>query len=156
MPIANLDSFCQNIITRDLRDLFVGPLIGSGTFRVVYGGKHDETAVIKFELDGWCFQNVMEHEVWQEVRGTEHAKWFAPVLDISPCGSILIQRRTRPLRPEELPDKMPNYFTDLKMKNFGLLGKRIVCHDYGITNLMRVGMTRRMCKADWWETETAP
>jgi hypothetical protein len=46
--------------------------------------------------------------------------------------------RTRPL--EKAPTHLPNFMTDLKPENFGRLGNRIVCHDYGLSNIMTRGL----------------
>ena len=147
------DDFFLNVVSRDFRDLFSGKQIGFGQFREVFVSKQDPDAVLKFELNDYSFHNIMEHFVWQEVQGTPHAKWFAPVLDISANGAVLIQRRTKRIEEDDLPAKMPCFFTDLKMSNFGRLGKRVVCHDYGFTLLMANGLTKRMAKADWWNTD---
>ena len=139
-----------NVITQDLRALFCGKSLGEGISRQVFACCNQKPdAVIKFETDAHSFQNVMEHEVWTEVRHTEHAKWFSPVLDISPNGVILLMRRTKPLTRDQLPERMPSFFTDLGMTNFGLLDGQIVCHDYGLNLLMSMGLSKRMRKADW-------
>ncbi len=144
------DDFFTNTITRDMRDLFCGKRLGNGMSREVFAFKHQKpTAVIKFETDDQAFQDVME----QEVRDTEFAKWFAPVLDISPNGAILLMRRTNPITVAQLPERMPSFFTDLGMPNFGLLEGNVVCHDYGLNLLIARGLSKRMRKVDWWGME---
>lgn len=60
-----------------------------------------------------------------------------------------MQSRTKPIEACELPKEVPAFFCDLKAANWGRLGKRIVCHDYGNNPLMEKGMTTRMKKAVW-------
>lgn len=92
---------------------------------------------------------MMEWFVWNRVCGTIYEKWFAPVVQISPNGRILVMKRTTPLG--ELPNSMPAFFTDFKRANYGVYEGRIVCHDYGTTLLMENGMSKRMCKVIWRE-----
>ena len=148
--MSAIDSF-TSVTARDLFSLVVGAKLGQGAFREVYASKTNPKVVLKFETDDGNFDNILEHEVWNRVKDTEFAKWFAPVHHISDCGVILVQERTQPLAMSELPARIPAFFTDLKRQNWGRLNGRIVCHDYGRNLLMENGMTKRMRKADWWE-----
>lgn len=129
---------------------FVGDYISHGLSRYVYEMNNDPHKVVKI-CTGNVKQNILEHEVWDRIRETEHAKWFAPVYHISQDGRVLIQHKTKPVTREELPDKIPAFFTDMKVTNWGRVYKRIVCHDYGMNLLMEHGMTKRLRKADWWD-----
>lgn len=60
-------------------------------------------------------------------------------------------KRTHPIPPGSYPDRMPAFLTDMKRTNYGLIGKQVVCHDYGTNLLMQMGLTKRMKKADWWD-----
>jgi hypothetical protein len=122
--------------------------MGYGTHRAVYLSKLLPDCVIKMEL-GDRFANVIEWEVWNAVKDTEHAKWFAPCLHLSPNGMILVQQKTEPAY--EYPKEIPAYFTDIKGENFGMLNGNFVCHDYGNNLLMERGMTKRMRKVNWQE-----
>lgn len=123
--------------------------IGRGISRVTYSSKLLPDYVIKVEENSKWFQNVMEWEVWDRVRFTPYARWFAPCVEISPCGGVLIMKRTEPAQKSKYPDKMPAFFTDFKRENYGLLNGKIVCHDYGCNLLMENGMTKRMRKVEW-------
>lgn len=140
------------VLPGDLWELAVGDCLGSGASRHVYVWRPDPTLVLKIETDRHSWSNIEEWEVWRTVAHTAHAKWFAPVIQIAGGGSMLLQRRTQPLRPDELPEKIPAYLTDTKSENFGLLDGRFVCHDYGLHLLRERGLTRHMAKAEWWKS----
>lgn len=108
----------------------LGAELGRGVGRAVYAYELDATKVVKVEDTAQSFQNVVEWEAWRVVKDTHLAKWFAPCHHISPNGSILIQERTTPI--VRFPAKVPSFFTDLKLANFGKLpGRPFVSHDYG-------------------------
>lgn len=144
------DKYFNNSVSGDFFDTFVGKQIGRGAGRSVFACKHDEDVVCKIEAIGGSFQNVIENEIWDELQYSDHAKWLAPVLWISPNGNILIQRRTELIPKKKYPDKVPHWFTDTKYENFGMLNGKFVCHDYG-TQILTSGVTKRMVKADWWD-----
>lgn len=125
--------------------------IASGMSRNVFAHRYDQTIVIKHEF-GAHFQNVVEWELWQQLREDKELKpWFAPCLHISGYGQWLIQRRTFPIEQRALPKKVPALFTDLKIENWGWLNGHPVCHDYGTMLCRLIGTaSRRMRKADWW------
>lgn len=140
----------------DAFTLFCGNRLGGGMTRVVYEfgyGKSD--FVIKCEA-GQGHQNSMEFAVWKTV-SDEHKslmRWFAPCTHISDFGRWLIQRRTRPVTIDELRKelpKVPAFFSDMKVGNWGRLGKQIVCHDYGSYFVLHHGLTKAMRRAEWWE-----
>ncbi len=85
-------------------------------------------------------------EIWSHDKDIR--RWLAPCVQISPCGSILIQKRTTPAPSSRYPAKMPKFLTDMKRSNYGLYKGRLVCHDYGLICLTVTTATR---KADWWE-----
>jgi hypothetical protein len=92
----------------------------------------------------------MEWMVWESVRSVDYVRdWFAPCLFISPTGGVLLQVRTTPVLSHDLPERVPVYLTDLKPRNFGRLGKRIVQHDYANHLLFERGMSKRTKRATW-------
>lgn len=138
-----------DVVLHDFVELFCGEKLGEGVGREVYVYALDETKVIKVETTAHSFQNITEWQVWQEVQHTQYAKWFAPCHWISPCGIVLIQSRTQPVKKP--PEKIPNFFTDLKAENYGRLKGRFVCHDYGLNLLVANGLGRvRMRKWEFW------
>lgn len=138
-----------NFIHVDMMRLICGEYLGSGIGRQVYVCAINPKLVIKFESTSHSFQNVKEWEVWQAVSEVEHVKrWFAPCEMISPCGAVLIQRRTTECY--NFPERMPAFLCDFKSENYGILDGRLVCHDYGMHLMLENGMTKRMRKADWW------
>lgn len=133
----------------------VGRFIGGGIARNVYEYLPDLDFVVKVEHRAYSFQNAMEWETWVEVRETKWAKWFAPCKTISMNGSVLIQRKTHPLPPALRPMKLPNFLTDLKRQNFGMIDDQVVAHDYGMTLLFSkaFGAARmKNVERDWWST----
>lgn len=137
------------VIHRDLFHMITGKELGRGIARVVYDSGLMPDCVIKCEEGGKSFQNVLEWEIWDRVQGTKFEKWFAPCVEISGNGSVLVQRKTTPAT--RFPEKMPAFLTDFKRTNYGIYKGRLVAHDYGMTLLMENGMTTRMCKAKWWD-----
>lgn len=129
-------------------DFFLGDHIGSGCSRDVYEYNLDNKYVVKIENKEARGDNWAEWRIWETVMHTEHKKWFAECTWISDCGRIMLQRRTTPLSQKNKPEKVPLYFTDLKMSNFGTIGKQVVCHDYSycIEMFGTYGMTKRMQK----------
>lgn len=137
-------------IGRDFFQLVCGEQIGAGLGREVFELVLNPDLVVKFETGGGSFQNVHEWQVWQSVQFTDHAKWFAPCRKISSCGTVLIQSRTQPVRREELPERIPSFFSDTKIENWGLLDGQTVCHDYGTHMMLERGISKRKFKVDWW------
>ena len=119
----------QDILDKELWNLVLGYEIGYGRDRTVYMCALNTSFVIKVEYGERSFQNRVEWETWEYVSGGPYEKWFAPCNRISPCGTLLFQKRTTPV--QKLPKKLPAFFTDLKCENFGMFEGRLVCHDYG-------------------------
>lgn len=138
-------------VHRDMFHAVCGDRIGTGMSREVYACTLNPAWVVKVE-DGAChFQNVIEWEIWSGAKDRDAGRWLAPCHFISPNGSILIQSRTTPARTKEYPDRMPAFLTDFKRANYGLIGKRFVCHDYGTALVLDNGLSTRLRKAGWWE-----
>lgn len=136
--------FTEDPISADFFDMFVGDHIASGSARNVYcyaDGKN----VIKFEQAG-TYQNTSEWDAWLHVQGTDVAKWFAPCKFLSPTGRVLVQAYAPDMKPHQIPDKVPAFFSDIKYENWGWYKGHPVCRDYGLTLLMEHGMTKRMRK----------
>jgi hypothetical protein len=144
-----------NIMLQDMATMFAGQFIGSGLSRNVYEYGVSHEYVIKFEFGHGDFQNTKEWLVWEYVREVPNvAAWFAPCKQISHMGRWLIQRRTTPVTIDELRKELPRvpaHFTDLKVGNWGRIGKRICCHDYGTSLITQEGVTTKMRRADWWQ-----
>lgn len=133
-------------IHTELKNLVLGKKLGTGAYRKVYAHRQDKSLVVKVEEGGRMFSNVVEWETWQYVQYTALAKWFAPCVDISPCGSILLMKRVEPARMSEMPKQVPAIFTDLKIENWGVLDGKVVCCDYG--NLL-LNIKGNLKKAEW-------
>lgn len=138
-----------NNVSRDLSRLVLGDALGSGQYRQVFEWLPDPSLVAKVEDGAGCFTNILEEQVWRRVRDTEFAEWFAPVVSISDTGILSLQRRTEPVSRCDLPKRVPAFFADLKLSNWGRFEGRVVCHDYGIHMMLEKGMTKRMVAAEW-------
>jgi hypothetical protein len=149
MPVTN--DYFRSAPEKEFFEAMCGERLGGGMSRDVWSSVLDPSVVIKFETDKGHFQNVMEWEVWQEVKETKWAKWFAPCVSISGTGSVLIQKRTKVVsNRDKYPVKMPVFLGDFKYSNYGLFKGQMVAHDYGRCRLMTEGLTDRMKKVDWW------
>jgi hypothetical protein len=142
--------------SRDVLTFIAGEYLGAGASRDVWVCGWDPELVVKRETINpkHRFQNHAEYAVWESVKGTEHERWFAPILHVSDSGLWSLQRRTRPVTLEQLRRELPlvpAFFTDLKTGNWGRLKNgRIVCHDYGLLLTAHRGLNGRMKRAKWW------
>lgn len=144
-----LDKIFSGTISRDLRDMILGDWIASGSHRGVFQHATDKTCIIKLEKEYHQFYNVIEWEVWNRVKDTEYAKWFAPCVAISNNGRFLIQKKTKKVEMKKLPRKILHFFCDRKVENWGLYRGQPVCHDYALTVLMEEGMSKKMEIVKW-------
>lgn len=136
----------------DLQSLLFGQLLGIGIHRKVGVFKPDPTLVIKCALE--CPNiNALEYEVWQMVKETGIARWFAPVASMSPSGMFLLQERVERIAKKDYPKMIPSFFSDQKYSNYGLWRGKFVCCDYAgfISTSMSHKWNDKMKKADWWE-----
>lgn len=136
----------------DLKDLVLGKALGVGIHRKVGVFKPDPTLVIKCAVD--CPNiNILEEEVWNMVKETDIAKWFAPCVAISENGIFLLQKMVETRPRKEYPTHVPSFFGDLKYANFGWLNGKFVCCDYAgfMMTSMSHKWSSKMKKADWWE-----
>ena len=134
---VNTISNLQDVNT-DLIITLLGEKIGRGIYRTVYQHNWDKDYVIKIEPKNTeC--NITEYLLWDEIRGLKNElawvkDWFAPVLWVSPNGKILCMQKTYEYpknKKLERPNEIPAFFTDIKWDNFGWIGSKFVCHDYG-------------------------
>lgn len=146
------DYFGGNAISLDFFDAICGERLGGGVSRDVFVCKINPDLVVKIDSESSQFQNITEWKVWNELRAINSPliKWLAPCHSISPCGNVLIQSRTAPLRRREMKryGSLPEFLTDRKMENYGIINGKLVCHDYGHVNWTLGG---KMTKVDWGE-----
>ena len=138
-----------SITAQDAMSALCGEYLGAGAFRSVYVLASDDTKVVKMESGAASFHNIHEWGVWMDFRDIRAvAKWLAPCRHISSAGAWLIQDRTEPLpKGFRLPKSLPEFLTDTKLGNFGLLGGNLVCHDYGI---VRQALETKRRPVEWW------
>lgn len=136
-------------VATDFYDTFCGQRLGGGVGREVFINRFDPTTVIKIETGFRSFQNILEWELWEcQQYHKPVSKWLAPCVSISPCGIVLIQKRTEPIPTKLLPKEIPSWCWDVKQENWSLYEGRPVMHDYGITGLL-ANAPKRMKKADF-------
>lgn len=147
---VSLGDHFRTVLARDLMGMVLGDSICHGTHRHVFNHATNKDWIVKVENGAQSFMNIAEYQVWQSVKETKLAKWFAPVLEISPSGLLLIMPRCQVATiNDDLPKSVPAFMTDLKPENWGWLDGRWVCLDYGLHLLHEHGMTSRMRKANW-------
>lgn len=148
--ISTLESVNSDLIT-----MFLGEKLGSGSYRSVYAfNPNPDKYVVKIEpLSTNC--NANEFLTWENACGFINdfawaKEWFAPVLWMSPNAKVLIMERTVPEHKKDKPrpDKVPDFLCDVKYDNFGWIGDKFVCHDYGfLWGFLQYG--KKMKKANW-------
>lgn len=139
----------------EILSIVCGEYIGSGAFRDVYEYSLDPKYVVKvINATSTPEANINEFQLYNEIRGLcgplEWVKdWFAPIKWISQGGYVLLQRKTKPNHKKlHRPDKIPSFLYDIKLDNFGWIGDKFVCHDYGILYGF-IEYRKRFKKADW-------
>jgi hypothetical protein len=131
----------------DAFNVMCGNKISEGTYRTVFVCKFDPELVVKVEKEYGTFMNIHEWRNWELLQDADHIKrWLAPCKFISPNGRVLVQYRTLPLYPDDMPEKVPNFLTDLKWENFGRWRGNVVCHDYP---MVIANASYRLKKANW-------
>jgi hypothetical protein len=145
--------FSNAFVHKELWDLMCSEPIGEGCSRKVFVCKLDQTLVLKLETASYSFNNIREWELWEDVRHDKDAsRWLAPCVAISSCGAMMLQKRTKIATKKRYPKKVPQWMTDLKYQNWGLLDGKIVCHDYGNHLAQRFGTkSKRLVNAHWWD-----
>lgn len=123
----------SNDVLRECAHFLLGDVIGEGMSRTVYQHPTDESKVIKVENNAHHFQNVKEWMIWNEFyHEKDVSHWLAPCHAISDSGTFLIMDKAIDLSPNKKIEKLPFFLTDHKRENFGMIGRRIVCRDYGL------------------------
>lgn len=135
--------------------------IGSGSTRSVFQYSLDEKYVIKVESSNSnC--NTVEWLLYNQIQYLEGdlawvKDWFAPVKWISPNGRILLMEKTKAhdhKTKKKRPEKIPSFLWDVKEENFGWIGNKYVCHDYGQFYSL-LNFSKKMKKVDWakWDID---
>lgn len=156
--LSNIDRVAELLglgpVAYDLVTSICGESMGAGCYRTVYEYNLDSRYVVKIEpLNTSC--NLIEYMIWDEVKGLRGdlawvKDWFAPCGWISPNGRIMTMRKTTDTGTgDNLPEKVPKFFWDVKWDNFGWIGKKFVCHDYGQFHNM-INYPKGMVKANWY------
>jgi len=140
----------------DLVLCMLGKQLGEGVYRSVYEYNLDPKYVIKIEpRNTEC--NMSEYMLWDEIRGLKNElawvkDWFAPIKYISPNGKILVMERAYEKPQKERPRKVPKFFSDCKRDNWGWIGNKFVCYDYGFLHrfIKYENKFKTIPKDAWW------
>lgn len=136
-----------------VKKLICGEQLGEGLYRDVYVLKQDANYVVKIErsMAACDFANATEFRNYINNKELKSfSQWLAPCELISQTGQVMIQRRVSHGKRKDYPKKIPAYFTDLKLKNFGFINDKFVCCDYSF--LVFPDGSFKMRQAKWWNT----
>ena len=122
-------------------ELGINPVIASLSFGAerMFQLKHnlDKDLVVKIATTQEGVRcNSNEYTLWEEIQGLTNKlawvkDWFAPVMAISENANILIMKKTEEKEGKKRPTEIPSFIFDAHYGNFGWLGNKFVCHDYG-------------------------
>jgi hypothetical protein len=140
-------------VSNDLLTSVLGEFIGEGYSRKVFEYALDNKYVVKVEMEDAPICNITECLIYSEVTelcgNLEWVKdWFAPVKWMSANGRLLLMQRTYEKPNKKKPEKVPKFLWDIKQRNFGWIGGKYMCHDYGQFYNM-ISYPKRMQKVDW-------
>lgn len=127
----------NTILNYQALDLLLGKYIGGGVYRDVFEYAPNPAYVIKVAKEEKGFiSNVKEFDFWEEISWFKNESswvkdWFAPVKEMSSNGSFLIMQKTEVKPKKKRPSEIPCFIEDYHSENFGWIGNRYVCHDYG-------------------------
>lgn len=141
----------DRIIGTEFFNLVCGNLLGSGVSRYVFEYKPDKKYVVKVDCSNYN-ANSNEYHIWEQLEYVEKMnKWFAPIKLLTTSGRVMLQRRCKTgLAYDDYPKKVPEFFTDLKYQNWGMLDRRWVCFDYASTLLLELNYNFKLKNAKWW------
>lgn len=132
----------------EAHDMLCGPLLGTGSARMVFRNRFDETKVVKIAINDFgVSQNIEEFHTWSSVEYVAKINsFFAQCYHVSTYGTVLVQEYIPDIPPGVY--KLPSIFTDLKAENYGLVRgtktNQVVCRDYGLHLMREQGMKFRM------------
>lgn len=149
-----LDLFKSDyLLLGDMLTLFLGGNIGEGTTRVVYNYPPDKRYVIKIDKELKGFNNIREYELWNDLKYMDHKslEFLAPIYQISEGGKWMLQRKTTPIKDfKHFPKRIPGFLNDVKIENWGMLGGKLVCHDYANNKIVENGINTNYVKPNFW------
>lgn len=134
-----------------LRRALCGKIISNGHSRQVHECKLNKKLVVKWEFSG-NWDNVAEHLVWGYYKFAPwYRKWLAQVFFISKCGRFIIMEKIELKKTKkDYPGKVPIFFTDITIYNFGFVGKQLKCCDYAAVIGRLSGFAKqKMRRANW-------
>jgi len=114
-------------------DYMLGDYIGEGQDRIVFEANIFENCVAKVEYTRPTVYNQKEYLVWRAYQGTTIEQWFAPCVDLTFGGSILVQKKIELVTDDNrhlIPDVIPSIFEDVKFSNCGFYNGHFCFCDY--------------------------
>lgn len=149
--IKKLNLEYSHLSHSQMKKSLCGTMIGCGVSRTVFQCKIHPSFVVKAQYNEG-FDNVIEKAIWESIcKAQWWSKWFAECIFISRDGKILIQRKVSfDILNNTYPKKIPRFFTDIKMENYGFLNGQLKCVDYANVLCMLTGfMDKKMRTAKW-------
>jgi len=147
------------VTTHDLLSAILETEVGRGMNRIVYTSKLFPGTVIKVastrNLKNAISDNMAELAIWEsiEMMPERVKKWFCPCISIGCHGTILFMKYAEICsNASQLPTRVPSFFTDLKVENWGILNGTPVCVDYAKTLVHNVFLNKATRAADWWSS----
>lgn len=132
----DLVSGLSSDVLREFANFTLGKKLGGGMSREVFVNRADPNTIIKVENSGIHNQNTMEWLIWEQFKHVKSiAKWLCPCHTSSYNGTFLIMDYARDMLPDEKPKKVPEFISDVKLENFGILNGKPVLRDYGTITL---------------------
>lgn len=138
MTSEDIIRFRNDIVaTADMFNLLCGAEIGEGIGRKVFQHNLDKDLVVKIATTQEGVRcNSNEYTLWEEIQGLTNKlawvkDWFAPVVATSENSNILIMKKTEEKEGKKRPTEIPSFLFDAHYGNFGWIGNKFVCHDYG-------------------------
>lgn len=155
MNSEDIIKFRNDIVcTSDIFNSLCGNFIGEGFSRCVFDHATDINLVVKIATTSQGVRsNCSEFEIWDEVKGLKGnllwvKDWLAPVEYISENGNVLIMHKTFQKPNKKNPTEVPKFLLDVKENNFGWIGNKYVCHDYGFIHGF-IKYEKKFKKVDW-------
>ena len=144
------NTISAELLLHQLNDITFGKHIGQGCTRTVFEMEYDKTKVIKKAINEQGKRdNIIEYEVWNQIKWTDYKKWFAPIYEVSEHGDYLIMDRAIVRDKDKYPKRIPTFFHDTKYKNYGFIKGNFVIVDYASIGFVD-GLNKRMKNANWW------
>ncbi len=118
------------------KEIELGPVVGVGDWRVVFGVVGDPSLAAKLARPGGESHNLREWVRW-ETAGCDRGQWLAPAVELLGNGGLLLMGRGEPVCECDVPPRrtFPDYLRDItdmcRPENWTRIDGHVVACDYG-------------------------